>query len=216
VAKDLLISSRSAALAGMVGPVLFAGSLVTLTTLQYDFLLGIGWEPLKDPSEAWPSGLSLGPYGWVQDFNFALSGALLAIFAVGLHRGIRGGSKAGPALLFVTGLAMALLAFETDPIRGIGPHTLHGWVHDASFVIFVLTLVPALFLLWQRMREDRLWRGHARYTLVTAVLAMVLLFLPGVAYYLFLVVVLVWFEATARKLRRVAQCGELPTSSPRT
>ncbi|HEX8260829.1 MAG TPA: hypothetical protein VF558_11105, partial [Rubrobacteraceae bacterium] len=55
--------------------------------------------------------------------------------------------------------------------------------------------------LWRLMREDCLWRGYARYTLVTAVLAMVLLFLPGVAYYLFLVVVLVWFGATAVKLR---------------
>jgi hypothetical protein len=204
VARYPLISPRNAALAGMVGPVLFAGGLVTLTTLQYDSLLGIGWEPLKDPSGAWPSGLSLGPYGWIQNLNFALSGALLATFAVGLHRGIRGGSKAGPALLFVAGLAMALLAFETDPIEGTGPRTLHGWVHDASFVIFVLALTSALCLLWLRMSEDRLWRGHARYTLVTAVLAMVLLFLPGVAYYLFLVVVLVWFAATAVKLRRVS------------
>ncbi len=203
MAKDLLISPRSAALAGMVGPVLFTGGLVTLTTLQYDFLLGIGWEPLKNPSGVWPSGLSLGPYGLIQDLNFAVSGVLLALFAIGLHRGIRGGSKAGPALLFVAGLAMALLAFETDPIEGTGPRTLHGWVHDASFVLFVLAFVPALFLLWRQMREDRLWRGHARYTLVTAVLAMVLLFLPGVAYYLFLVVVLVWFEATAIKLWRV-------------
>jgi uncharacterized membrane protein YhaH (DUF805 family) len=111
---------------------------------------------------------------------------------------------------------MALLAFETDPIEGTGPRTLHGWIHDASFVLFVLTLVSALFLLWRRMRADRLWRGHARYTLVTAVLAMILLFLPGVAYYLFLVVVLVWFGATAIKLRRVTQSGEPPTSSPRT
>jgi hypothetical protein len=55
------------------------------------------------------------------------------------------------------------------------------------------------------MREDRPWRGHARYTLVTAILAMTLLFLPGVAYYLFLVVVLVWLEATAIKLRSVTR-----------
>jgi uncharacterized membrane protein YidH (DUF202 family) len=205
VAKDPLISSRSAALAGMAGPVLFAGGLATLTTLQYDFLLEIGWEPLSNPSGAWPSGLSLGPYGWAQDLNFALSGALLAVFAVGLHRGIREGSKAGPTLLFVAGLAMALLAFETDPIEGTGPRTLHGWIHDASFVLFVFALVSALFLLWRRMRRDHLWRRHARYTLVTAVLAVVLLFLPGVAYYLFLVVVLVWFEVTAIKLWRVAR-----------
>ena len=77
--------------------------------------------------------------------------------------------------------------------------------HDVSFVLFVLALVPALFLLWRRMCEDGLWRGHARYTLVTAVLAMVLLYLPCVAYYLFLVIVLVWFETTAIKLRRVTR-----------
>jgi hypothetical membrane protein len=205
VAKDPLISPCSAALAGMLGSVLFAGGLVTLTTLQYDFLLEIGWEPLKNPSGAWPSGLSLGPYGWIQNLNFALSGVLLAIFAVGLHRGVRSGSKTGPAFLFAAGLAMSLLAFETDPIEGTGPRTMHGWVHDASFVLFVLALISALFLLWQRMREDRLWRGHARYTFVTAVLAMVLLFLPGVAYYLFLVVVLVWFGTTAVKLRRATR-----------
>ena len=205
MAKDHLISPRNAALAGMVGPVLFASGLAMLTTLQYDYMLEIGWEPLKDPSGAWPSGLSLGPYGWMQDLNFALSGVLLAIFAVGLHRGIRGDSKAGPALLVVAGLAIALLAFETDPIQGTGPRTLHGGIHDVAFVLFVLALVSALFLLWRRMREDRLWRRHARYTLVTAILATALLLSPGVAYYLFLVVVLVWFEATAIKLRGVTR-----------
>ena len=49
MAKDPLIRPRSAALAGMAGPFLFAGGLITLTILQYDFLLEIGWEPLKDP-----------------------------------------------------------------------------------------------------------------------------------------------------------------------
>jgi len=187
----------------MAGPVLFGGGLVALTALQYDFMLRIGWEPLEDPSGAWPSGLALGPHGWLQDLDFALSGALLAVFAVGLHRGMGGGSKAGPALLFVAGVAMALLAFETDPMDRAVPRTLHGWVHDASFVLFVFALVPALFFLWRRMKREPTWQAHARYTFVTAVLATGLLFLPGVAYYLFLVVVLVWFEATAIKLRRI-------------
>lgn len=166
-------------------------------------MLRIGWEPLEDPSGAWPSGLALGPHGWVQGLGFALSGALISVFAVGLHRGIRGGSKAGPALLFVAGVAMALLAIETDPMDRAGPRTLHGWIHDASFVLFILTLIPALFFLWRRMKRTPTWQAHARYTLVTAVLATGLLFLPGVAYYLFLVVVLVWFGATAIKLWRV-------------
>jgi uncharacterized membrane protein YidH (DUF202 family) len=202
VTKERLVTPQRAALAGMVGPALFGGGLVTLTALQYDFLLGIGWEPLKDPSGVWPSGLSLGPYGWAQDLDFALSGSLLAVFAVGLHRGITGGSRSGPALLFVAGVAMALLAFETDPMDRAGPRTLHGSVHDAAFVLFVLALVPALFLLWRRMREDTRWRGHARYTLATALIASACLVLPGAAYYLFLAAVLAWFEVTAVKLWR--------------
>ena len=198
--KRRIITPRRAALAGMVGPAIFGTVLAALTVLQRDFMLEIGWEPLKDPSGAWPSGLSLGPHGWVQDLNFALSGSLLAVFAVGLDRGIRTGSRAGPALLCVAGVAMALLAFETDPIDRTGPRTPHGAVHDAAFVLFVLALLPALFLLWRRTRKDPLWRGHARYTLATGIVAMVCLVLPGVAHYLFLGAILTWFEATAIRL----------------
>ena len=202
MAKKRIITPRRAALAGIVGPAIFGTGLATLTVLQRDFMLEIGWEPFKDPSGAWPSGLSLGPYGWAQNLNFALSGSLLAFFAVGLDRGLTRGSKAGPALLCVAGLAMALLAFETDPLDRTGPRTLHNFIHDAAFVLFVLSLLPALFLLWRRMRKDPFWRGHARYTLATALVASACLVLPGVAYYLFLAAVLAWFEATAIKLRR--------------
>ena len=196
---------RAAAVAGMVGPVLVAATLLGLTVAQYDFMLGLGWRPLADPAGAWPSGLALGPYGWAQVANFVLSGVLLMIFAAGLHLGATGGrgSRVGPALLFVAGAAMALMGFETDPpIQSTGPRTLHNFIHDLAFALFVLALLPAFFFLWRRFREDALWRGQARYTLVTGVLATLLLFLSGVAYYLFLAVVLVWFEITAVWLLR--------------
>jgi uncharacterized membrane protein len=106
-------------------------------------------------------------------------------------------------LLFVAGTAMALMAFETDPIRRTGPRTLHGWVHDAAFVLFVIAMLAAFIFLWRRLRKDPSWRGHARYTLVTGVLAALGLLLPGIAYYLFLLVVLAWFEVTALRLWRI-------------
>ena len=204
MALRLLTTPRSAAVAGMVGPVLFAGVLLALTAAEYDFMLGIGWRPLEDPAGAWPSGLALGPYGWAQVVNFVVSGLLLAIFALGLWRRTSGGhrSRAGPALLLLAGVAMALMGFETDPIHRTGPRTLHGLIHDAAFVLFVFSLVPALFLLWASFRGNPLWRGHARYTLVTATLAALALLLPGVAYYLFVAVVLAWIGATGRKLWR--------------
>ncbi len=77
----------------MLGPAVFAAVLAALTALQYDFMRGIGWKPLKDPAGAWPSGLALGPDGWLLNATFVISGILLMVFAAGLHRG----SKAGPA-----------------------------------------------------------------------------------------------------------------------
>ncbi len=198
---------RAAAVAGMVGPVLFAATLLALTVLQFDFMLGMGWRPFADPAGAWPSGLALGPYGWAQNASFVLSGTLLMLFAAGLHHGATGGrgSWIGPALLCVAGAAMALMGFETDPIQSTGPRTLHNLIHDLAFALFVLALLPSFFFLWRRFRKEVPWRNHARYTLATGVIAALLISLPGVAYYLFVVVVLVWMEATAIRLWRLSR-----------
>ncbi|HET7480117.1 MAG TPA: DUF998 domain-containing protein [Rubrobacteraceae bacterium] len=201
-----LITSRWAALCGIIGPAIFAIDLTALTIAQYGFMINIGWHPLTDPANAWPSGLALGPYGALQDASFAVSGSLLAVFAIGLHRGLRGRSKAGPALLFVSGAAMSLLAFETDPIDRTGPRSPHGLIHDASFVLFVAALLLALLYLSLRMRGDSRWRTHSHYTLGTALGASACLLLGGPAYYLFIAGTLLWFELTAVKL----------ASSPRT
>jgi Protein of unknown function (DUF998) len=194
----------AAAIAGMMGPALFGSVLLALSALEYDFMLRIGWRPVADPAGAWPSGLALGPYGPAQVANFVVSGLLLAFFSLGLHLGTTNGrgSPFGPALLLLAGTAMTLMGFETDPIRRIGPRSLHGLIHDAAFVIFVLAFLAALYSLWRRFEADPRWRGHARYTLATGILAVLLLLLPGVAYYLFIVTLLIWIEATAIGLWR--------------
>jgi hypothetical protein len=79
---------------------------------------------------------------------------------------------------------------------------LHGLIHDGAFVLFVLTFLTALFSLWRRFRTDPHWRGHARYTLTTGILAVLLLLLPSAAYYLFVVMVLAWIEVSAIRLWR--------------
>jgi Protein of unknown function (DUF998) len=192
---------RVGAFAGMAGPVLFGGVLVMLTAVQYDFMVGIGWKPLEDPAGAWPSGLALGPYGWAQILSFVVSGLMMILLAVGLHLGVDGrNSWIGPALLLVAGAAMALMGFETDPILREGPRTLHGWIHDLAFALFVLALLSSFSLLWRRFSKDAPWRSHSRYTLATGVIATLSIFLPSVAYYLFIVAVLAWMEVTAIRL----------------
>ncbi len=194
----------------MVGPALFALDVLALTVVQYDFMLGIGWRPLQDPAGAWPSGLALGPHGWAQSLAFAISGLLLAIIAAGLHRGMAGSSKVGPALLALSGVAMALLIFETDPMLRTGPRTLHGWVHDLAFILFVVSLVPSFCFLWRRMGEDPLWKSYGRYTVVTGLLATPLFLLPGPTYYLSLALILAWLEILAIRLWAVSGRGPAP------
>jgi hypothetical protein len=195
---------KAAAIAGMMGPALFGTVLLALSALEYDFMLGLGWRPVADPAGAWPSGLALGPYGPAQVANFVVSGLLLAFFALGLHLGATDGrgSPLGPALLLLAAAAMVLMGFKTDPIRRVEPRSLHGLIHDAAFVTFVLCFVTALFLLWRRFEADSRWRSHARYTLATGILAVLFLLLPGVAYYLFIVSLLAWIEVSAIRLWR--------------
>jgi hypothetical protein len=158
----------------------------------------------RGPCGPWPSALALGPYGLVQVANFVLSGLLLAFFSLGLHLGATDGrgSPFGPALLLLAAAAMVLMGFKTDPIGRVEPRSLHGLIHDAAFVTFVLCFVTALFLLWRRFEADPRWRGHARYTLATGIITVLLLLLPGVAYYLFFVALLAWIEVSAIRLWR--------------
>src|SRR3712207_7329654 len=60
------MSLRNAALAGMIGPAVFALIVVVLTLAQYRFLVRIGWDPVGVSEVPWPSGLALGPLGWLQ------------------------------------------------------------------------------------------------------------------------------------------------------
>ncbi len=196
---------KLAGIAGTIGPVLFGGVLLALSVFEYHFMLGIGWQPLADPAGAWPSGLALGPYGAAQIANFVISGFLLCLFALGLHLEIatrHASTSPGPALLFFAGVAMALMGFRTDPIERVGPRSLHGLIHDSAFVVFALAFLAALFFLWWGLGWEARWRRHARYTLATGMLAVLLLLLPGLSYYLFLVTLLAWIEVTAILLWR--------------
>lgn len=206
-----LITPRRAGTAGVVGTLLFAATLVFLTIIEYEFMLSIGWEPWSNPGDAWPSGLALGPYGWVMNASFVVSGAFFMVFAVGLRGSVSGGL--GTVLLFVSGFAMAMMAFETDPIMREGPRSIHGWIHDVSFIIFAISLLVSMFFLWREFRKSSAWETRSRYTLSTGISAIVFLLLPGVAYYLFVAVLLVWLFVTAMKLWRSDPPNALPTTT---
>jgi hypothetical protein len=74
-----VVSPRNVALAGMIGPAVFALVAVLLTFAQYGFMRDLGWDPLGASDVPWPSGLALGPLGWLQAANFAFFGLTLIV-----------------------------------------------------------------------------------------------------------------------------------------
>lgn len=201
------MSQEDRSLAGVIAPVAFGAIVIFLTVVEYDFMASLGWHPVRSSDVPWPSGLALGPLGWLQVINFVVFSSLLIAFALGLHRGVAAGGRGswvGPALLAVAGVAMVLAGFKTDPDISGGPQTWHGLIHGLAYLLFVFSLLPSFFFLWWRLRRDPLWRGYDLYTLITGVLY-VLLFLRSepVAFYLFLALTLVWIEVMAIRLRSI-------------
>ena len=193
---------KLAARAGILGPSLFAVVLFTLTILKYDFLLSLGWHPLNDPTFDWPSGLALGDYGWVMTLTFLLSGILMTIFASGLRLSLPRSRVTLFSTLALTcsGLALAGLAFTTDPTIRTTPGTWHGRLHDLSFVLLGLTLMPAMLLLGFAFWQEKHWRSLSLYTWATMALAVPSFWLKGAAFYIFLLAVLTWLVVIAQRL----------------
>jgi hypothetical membrane protein len=187
-----------------LGPILFAGVLAILTAVEYDFLLSLGWHPLDDPTFDWPSGLALGRYGWVMTATFIISGILMMTFAVRLYFNLKPApaSKAGSTLMLFAGLALAMLAFTTDPTIRDTPATWHGRMHDFSFVLLGLTLFPAMIVLGFAFRNDERWRNLSLYTWFTLALAAPAFALKGAAFYIFLLAILLWNEIITIRLAR--------------
>lgn len=194
-----------AALAGMVGPSLFGVVVTALTVAEYDFMRGLGWEPLSMTTEIWPSGLALGPYGHWMTAAFLVNGLLVAFFALGLGGvlPVTIASRVATALLFFSGLAMMGLASPTDAGHTT-PATVHGRIHDLCFATVGFTLFPSMLALAWSFRRSARWRGLSVYTWATTALAVPTFAFKGAAFYAFLVAVLTWTGVVARRLKKVA------------
>jgi Protein of unknown function (DUF998) len=193
------------------GPILFGTVLIALTAIQYDFMRGLGWHPLNDPTFDWPSGLALGKYGYVMTATFIICGLLIIALALRLKADLSRASRhrlkpaatsqAGSVLLALSGLALSTLAFTTDPTIRNTPATWHGILHDLSFVLLGLTLFPAMIVLGFAFRTDERWRDLSLYTWASLAFAIPAFILKGAAFYVFLSAVLAWYEVLAWRVK---------------
>jgi len=196
MSKSRLI--RLAALAGIAGPILFAAVLTGLTISQADFMRTLGWNPLG-PVIDWPSGLALGPHGWLMTVTFFLCGAMMAFFAYGLRLVFE--ERLATTLLMIAGFAMMGLVFTTDPTLTTVTKSWHGLLHDSFFALLGLTLMPGMLLLGRVFQRNERWKALAFYTWGTLALVIPTFWLKGLAFYVFLLAILTWSVVVALRLR---------------
>ena len=157
--------TRRLALLGLVGPLLFALTLVVLTVVELDFLHSLRWSaaPFDDPDAPWPSVVALSDHGFALVAAFAVLGVSTVALAAGVARTT--GRKAGPILLAVAGLAFAAMAFRVDygSALGGGPETWNGTLHAAAFTIAIPAVLAAMIALGTQVSALRApsWAGAA-------------------------------------------------------
>lgn len=160
---------RRWALLGVAGPLIFLAGVILVSWAERDFMAGLGWDQ-------WPSGTALGPHGWITVLTFLLTGLCQIAFGAVLfaQAGEARVRQLGPAVLMLSGLGMAVLAFKTD--REDGDQTWHGLVHVIGYFTFFFPLLLAYILLawgsWKRL--DRSSWKYAPLALVPWLGALVL------------------------------------------
>jgi uncharacterized protein DUF998 len=189
---------KFAALAGIIGPAVFAVLVTGLTFAEADFMRSIGWDPFGNVLD-WPSGLALGPYGWLMTINFFVCGALMAFFAYGLKLALQ--ERFATSLLMLAGFAMMGLIFTTDPTIRSYPKTWHGILHDSFFAVLGILLMSGMLLLARLFQRQEYWKGLSIYTWGTLALVIPTFWLKGPWFYLFLAAILIWSEVVAFRLR---------------
>jgi hypothetical protein len=186
---------------GMIGAPLFGAALIILTILQYDFMRSLRWSPLV-PID-WPSGLALGPYGGWMSAGFAGAGLVLMLFALGLRQLFP--KSVARFLFFTSGIAMLMLLFPTDPTYRSTPITWHGILHDAAYVLLGLSFVPGMIVLARLFRQQPEWHAYARLTWLAIVLIVPTFIIKGVALYVFLFTILMWYELISLKIWKLTK-----------
>ena len=193
---------RAAFTAGVFSPVILGVVIGTLSMVQYRFMRELGWHPIIAPTHDWPSGLALGPYGWIMIVGFVGSGLLLFVFSICIRHALPD-VRSGSVFLGMAGVGMMLLGFKIDPTFRTTPATIHGMLHDIGFVIMGLSFLCAFVAFGYSLRRQG-WQGFARYSWLSALVVLPAITVKGLMFYVFLLNTLAWVTYIALRLRRLA------------
>jgi hypothetical protein len=197
------------ALAGVLSPLVLAGTLLVATAVEWSFLRELGWSVAKQNEVGWPSILELGRIGWVVSGTFVVTGLMGLAFAASLYRVLPVRSARAAALLIgVASAALTLVAFNPDP-PGTPQESWHAEIHGRAYPVIPLACISAAAILAWSLWDKRNWSHQARISLAAVVVLAPAFLLTGVdavgqlARYTLFGTLLLWLELLALALLRV-------------
>lgn len=105
-----------------------------------------------------------------------ISSVLLFVFYIGLHEGINDeeGSMIGPMLFLISSVMGMLVAFFFPLDKGGEIVTLRGKMHLILVVGMGLLTIAGMVALWFRLQDVAGWSVFASYSLISAIVALIL------------------------------------------
>ncbi len=111
-----------------------------------------------------------------------ISSLLLFVFYLGMHWGINNGqgSIIGPAFFLVSGFLGVLVALFFPLDAGGEIFTLRGKMHLVLVMASGILTIGGMVALWFRLESIAAWSLFANYTLISAIIALILMMISGI------------------------------------
>ena len=162
------------AICGMISPIVYTAMWILGGKLQSDY------SHIRDDIS---SLFSVGaPNKRLMQSFIIISSVLLFVFYIGLHEGINdeGGSIVGPILFIISSVLGILVAFFFPLDAGGKIVTFRGKMHLILVVASGILTFAGMVALWFRLHLVPGWSVFATYSLISAIVAVLLLIISGI------------------------------------
>ncbi|MFX0033840.1 MAG: DUF998 domain-containing protein [Candidatus Hermodarchaeota archaeon] len=158
----------------MLSPIIYTAMWVIIGSIQKDYS-----HIRDDISSLFAVGA---PYRRFSQALMIISSSLLLVFYIGLHEGINdvGGSMLGPILFLISSILGVLVALFFPLDEGGEIKTYRGKMHITFVVAMGLLTIAGMVALWIRLQFVPGWNTFATYSLVTAIISLVLTIISGI------------------------------------
>jgi len=162
------------AICGMISPIVYTAMWILGGKLQSEYS-----HIRDDISSLFAVGA---PNKRLMQSFIIISSVLLFVFYIGLHEGINdgGGSIVGPILFIISSVLGILVAFFFPLDAGGKMVTLRGKMHLILVVASGILTFAGMVALWFRLHLVPGWSVFATYSLISAIVAVMLLIISGI------------------------------------